>query len=101
MPIEFEHKTLQIALELDITLPAAKLALHNIELISSQRKQWHEKFIKEREFSIGDWCSYMIHDINITKENFRLDGLVPMKSLQFLTMEQFNYQQLIRSNSNS
>lgn len=29
----------------------------------------------------------MIHDIRITKENFRLDGLVPMKSLKFLIMD--------------
>ena len=71
MPIEFEHKTLRTALELDITLPAAqqdrilhlneldewrKLALHNIELIHNQRKQWHDKFIKDREFSVGDWA---------------------------------------------
>ena len=50
MPIEFEDKTLRIALELGITLPAAqedqilhlneldewqKLALHNTELIQS------------------------------------------------------------------
>ena len=70
MPIEFEHKTLQTALELNITLPIAqqdcilhlneldewhKSALHNTELIQSQRKQWHDKFIKDREFSVGDW----------------------------------------------
>ena len=53
MPIEFEHKTLRTALALDIALPAAqqecilhlneleewcKSALHNTELIQSQRK---------------------------------------------------------------
>ena len=71
MPIEFEHKTLQTTLELDITLPITqqdrilhlneldewlKSTLHNTELIQSQRKQWHDKFIKEREFSVGDWA---------------------------------------------
>ena len=71
MPIEFKHKTLQTTLELGITLPAAqhvhilhlneldewkKLALHNTKLIQNQRKQWHEKFIKDREFSVGDWA---------------------------------------------
>ena len=63
MPIEFEHKTLRTTLELDIALPVAqrdrilhlneldewrKLALHNIEIIQNQRKQWHDKFIKDR-----------------------------------------------------
>ena len=33
-----------------------KSALHNTKLIQSQRKQWHDKFIKEREFSVGDWA---------------------------------------------
>ena len=53
MPIEFEHKTLRIALELDITLPTTqqdhilhlndldewhRLALHNTKLIQIRRK---------------------------------------------------------------
>ena len=71
MPIEFEHKTLRTTLKLGITLPATqqdhilhlneldewhKSALHNIELIQSQRKQRHDIFIKDREFSFGDWA---------------------------------------------
>ena len=62
MPIEFEHKTLRTALELDIALLVAqrdhilhlneldewrKSALHNTKIIQSQRKQWHDKFIKD------------------------------------------------------
>jgi hypothetical protein len=71
MPIEFEHKTLQTALKLGITLLAAqqdhilhlkeldewhKLALHKTELIQNQRKQWHDKFIKDKKFFVGDWA---------------------------------------------
>lgn len=69
MPIEFEHKTLRIALQLGIDLPAAqqdrilhlneldewwKSALHNTKLIQCQQKQWHDKFIKYRVFFVGD-----------------------------------------------
>ena len=69
MPIEFEHKTLRTTLELNIALHVVqkdrilhlneldewrKSALHNMEIIQSQRKQWHDKFIKDREFSVGD-----------------------------------------------
>ena len=71
MPIKFEHKILKIALKLDITLLAAqkdkilhlneldewqKSALHIMEIIQSQRKQWHDKFIKDREFLVCDWA---------------------------------------------
>ena len=73
MPIEFEHKTLKKTLELNIALHAVqkdrilhlneldewrKLALHNTAIIQSQRKQWHDKFIKDREFLVGDWALF-------------------------------------------
>lgn len=71
MLIEFKHKTLRTALELGMDLPAAqqdhilqlngldeqeKSALHNTELIQKQHKQWHDKFIKDQVFLVGNWA---------------------------------------------
>ena len=32
-----------------------KSTLHNTNLIQSQQKQWHDKFIKDQEFYVSDW----------------------------------------------
>ena len=69
MHIEFEHKTLKSSLELDVDLSKAQedqllqlnaldeyqnFSLHNIELSQQQWKKWHDKFIHNNKFSIGD-----------------------------------------------
>ena len=71
LPIEFEHKTLRMALALDIELPIAqrehllhlnsldemqKVALEHTELVQKQRKQWHDSHIISKKFHVGDWA---------------------------------------------
>lgn len=71
MHIEFEHKTLRTALQLNMTLSEAqkeriqqlnaldewrKMVVQQIELIQNQREKWHDKYIKEKKFKDGDWA---------------------------------------------
>ncbi|XP_057858919.2 uncharacterized protein LOC131067785 [Cryptomeria japonica] len=75
MPIEFEYKTLRIALQLNMTLSEVqkdyimqlnaldelrKMVVQHTEIIQHQRAQWHDKYIKERKFKSRDWA--LIHD---------------------------------------
>lgn len=69
IPIEFEHKTFRIALQLNMTLFEAqkeciqqlnaldemrKMAIQQTKLIQNQRAKWHDKYIKEKKFKAGD-----------------------------------------------
>ena len=71
LPIEFEHKTLRIALELDIELPVAQRerllhlnsldevcrdALECTEIIKKKRKEWHDFHIINKQFQVCDWA---------------------------------------------
>lgn len=33
-----------------------KMVVQHTELIKNQRAEWHDKYIKERKFKIGDWA---------------------------------------------
>ncbi|XP_057834097.2 uncharacterized protein LOC131044721 [Cryptomeria japonica] len=70
MPMEFEHKTLRTTIALDMTMSAAqqerllqlnaldeirKLALQHKEIIQNQCMKWHDRYIKEKTFKLGDW----------------------------------------------
>ncbi|XP_057862521.1 uncharacterized protein LOC131070878 [Cryptomeria japonica] len=65
MSIEFEHKTLRTALQLNMNLFGAqrarfmqlnaldevrKMSLQHIEVVQNQRTRWHDKYITERKF---------------------------------------------------
>ncbi|XP_057865396.2 uncharacterized protein LOC131073050 [Cryptomeria japonica] len=69
MPMEFDHKTLRTAIALDMTLSATqqerllqlsaldkikKSALQHIETIQNQRMKWHDRYIKDKAFKLGD-----------------------------------------------
>ena len=71
MPIEFKHKTLRTALELNLSLPAAqakrilqlnsldemrKTSLNRTEIIQQQHKQWHDAHIRNKQFNKGEWA---------------------------------------------
>ena len=71
LPIEFVHKTLRTALELDIELPIAqrehllhlnsldemhKAALKHTKLIQRQSKKWHDSHIISKQFQVYDWA---------------------------------------------
>lgn len=71
MSIEFEHKTLRITLQLNMTLSEAQkehiqqlnaldewreMVVQQTELIQNQRAKWHDKYIKEKKFKAGDWA---------------------------------------------
>jgi hypothetical protein len=69
LPIEFEIKTLRIALQVGLDLSEAQqhrleqineldeirqAAIHQTALIQQQRAKWHDEFIKEKKFKEGD-----------------------------------------------
>ena len=71
LPIEFEHKTLRIALALDIELPVVqrehllhlnsldemrKNSLEHTKIVQKKRKQWHDSHIINKQFQIGNWA---------------------------------------------
>jgi len=71
LPIEFEYKTLRTAVDLGMDLIEAQKyrlkhlnaldeiileAIHHIEVIQKQRIKWHDKYIKTKEFTAGDWA---------------------------------------------
>ena len=71
LPIEFEHKTLRIALTLDIDLLTTqrkhllhlnsldemhRTTLEHTELVQKLRKQWHDSHIIRKQFQVGDWA---------------------------------------------
>ncbi|XP_057856919.1 uncharacterized protein LOC131066224 [Cryptomeria japonica] len=71
MHVEFEHKTLRIAIALDMILSAAqhdrilqlnaldeirKSVLQHTETIQNQHMKWHDRYIKYKEFKPGDWA---------------------------------------------
>jgi hypothetical protein len=71
LPIEFQLHTFKLATDLGIYLSKAQkerimklnqleemrqaVVEHNI-LIQQQRAHWHDKYIKEKQFKIGDWA---------------------------------------------
>ncbi|XP_057834932.1 uncharacterized protein LOC131045361 [Cryptomeria japonica] len=71
MSVKFEHKTLRIAIDLDINIFAAqqdrilqlnaldeirKSALQHAETIQNQHMKWHNKYIKDKAFKLGNWA---------------------------------------------
>ena len=71
LPIEFQVKTFRMATQLGMNLDEAhkqrilqinKLdeirqdALQRTMLIQNQRKTWHDKFIKKKQFNTADWA---------------------------------------------
>eukprot|EP00253_Pinus_taeda_P033687 PITA_33687 len=70
-PIEFEIKTLRIALEVNLDLAIAQrhrlnylneleekqlAAIQQTEIIEQQRVKWHDRFIKRKQFQKGYWA---------------------------------------------
>lgn len=75
IPVEFEHKILRTTLELNTDLNEAqrervmqlnelneykKYVLHNTKIIQRKLKKWHAKFIKDKQFYVGD--STLLYD---------------------------------------
>ena len=71
LPIEFQIKTFCMAAQLGMELEEAKKqrilqineldeitqdALQRMMLVQHQCKKWHDKFIKKKQFNIGDWA---------------------------------------------
>jgi len=71
LSIEFEYNTLMIATQLDLDLSSAQKerlfqlngldefrmqALLHTEVVQLQRKIWHDKNIKEKQFQEGNWA---------------------------------------------
>jgi hypothetical protein len=71
LPIEFEIKTLSIALQVGLDLSKSQqhrleqineldeihqAAIHQTTLVQQQRAKWHDEFIKEKKFKVGDWA---------------------------------------------
>ena len=69
MPVEFEYKTLQTTVSLGMDISEAqrerimqlnaldeirRAALHHIEVVQNQIIIWHDKFIKDKKFQLGD-----------------------------------------------
>ena len=92
LPIEFEHKMLRTALELNINLPTTqqeriihlnsldeirKRALERIEIIQQQQKQWHDAHIRNKRFQAGDWALLYDSHFKDHPEKFQTQWLGP------------------------
>ena len=70
-PIEFEIKTLKIAIEANMDLTEAQknqfnqlneldekltVVVHQTTLFQQQRSKWHDRIIKKKIFDEGDWA---------------------------------------------
>jgi hypothetical protein len=71
LPIEFQIKTFKIATELGLNLSEAQQqrisqlneldeihqdALQQTTLVQQQWEKWHDRFIKKKQFKVGDWA---------------------------------------------
>ena len=85
LPIEFEIKTLRISLQVGLDLSEAQQhrleqineldeirqsAIHQTTLVQHQRAKWHDEFIKENKFKMGDWALLFDSWYNHFKDKF-------------------------------
>ena len=71
LPIEFQLHTFKLADDLGIDLSKAQkerimqlnqlddmrqVAIEHNILIQQQREHWHDKYIKKKQFKVGDWA---------------------------------------------
>ena len=71
LPIEFQISTYRLAAELGMDLnedqkqrmmqvneldEVRQDALQQTTMVQQQRTKWHDKFIKKKEFQVGDWA---------------------------------------------
>ena len=104
LSIEFEYNTLRMAAQLDLDLSHAQKerllqlngldehrmqALLHTEVVQLQRKIWHDKNIKEKQFQEGDWALLYDSRYNISRESYRQDGWDPTLWRNAMTMAQF------------
>ena len=92
LPIEFQIHTFKLAADLGMDLSEAQQEIilqlnqldemrqaaieHNI-LIQQQRAQWHDKFIKKKQFHIGDWALLFDSKFKDFKAKFTTHWLGP------------------------
>ena len=55
LPIEFQIHMFKLASDLGIDLSEAQIVVEKTILVQ-QRAQWHDKFIKKKQFKVGDWA---------------------------------------------
>jgi hypothetical protein len=92
LPIEFQIHTFKLAVDLGIDLSKAQKERimqlnqldemrqaaieHNI-LIQQQRAHWHDKFIKKKQFKVGDWALLFDSKFKNFKAKFTTHWLGP------------------------
>ena len=84
LPIEFQvitfRMTTQLGMDLDEAQKQRILQINELDdirqdalqitmLIQNQRKTWHDKFIKQKQFNTGDWALLFNSWFKISKES--------------------------------
>ena len=70
-----------------------QVAVEQTILVQQQRAQWHDKFIKKKQFKVGDWALLFDSKLFFLKLSSQLIGLVHMRLQRYMTMAQSNYKQ--------
>ena len=92
LPIEFQIHTFKLAADLGVELSEAQkeriMQLNQLEemiqatveqtiLVQQQRAQWHDKFIKKKQFKVGDWALLFDSKFKNFKAKFTTHWLGP------------------------
>jgi len=92
LPIEFQIHTFKLAADLGMDLSEAQkerllqlnqldeirqAAIEHNTLIQQQRAQWHDKFIKKKQFHVGDWALLFDSKFKDFKAKFTTHWLGP------------------------
>jgi hypothetical protein len=62
-------------------------AFQHIDLIQQHRERWYDKFIKKKQFKVGDWALLFDSIFKDFKVKFNTNGLVPMILKLYLIMD--------------
>ena len=106
LPIEFQIHTFKLAGDLGVEIFEAhkerimqlnqldemrQAAVEQTILVQQQRAQWHDKFIKKKQFKVGDWALYLIQSSKKLKLYLKLIGLGHMRFERYMIMAQSNF----------
>jgi len=102
-PIEFQIRTFKMAIQLGLDLSEAQKhrleqlneldevrqdVVQRIGIVQQQRAKWHDKYIKDKKFQVGDWALLFHSKFKIFKGSFKLIVLGHMRLKKYLVMKQ-------------
>jgi len=70
--------------------------IHKTNIVQQQISRWHDNFIKDRKFHLGDWALLFYSKLQYFKEKFKLIDLVLMILKLSLIMEQLELRPLMK-----